>query len=201
MRARGLVAAVAAVTCVAGCTSDFDDEPPRSAPVVITADDASTMKDGRDYDVVATLPAKVDGRKAHYFGVSPDGLVFGETYAEDPKAKPSVGPGDMGVSARSNVILLDPESRKVTRVSDGDARARRTAVSGVDVDEKWVTWLEIEAIDGSDWTLYSYERSTGTERRLGTHRDAKWQDNSVGPGGAAGDRWRSRRAVDDRLRR
>ncbi len=35
------------------------------------------MKEGRDYDVVATLPAKIDGAEAYYDGVSPDGMVFG----------------------------------------------------------------------------------------------------------------------------
>jgi hypothetical protein len=182
---RGLVMGVVAVLCLAGCSSSVHDSPGDSptAKATIAVDDAYAMKEGRDYDVVATLPARIHGDRTRYFGVSPDGLVFGETYAEDPKAEPPVGPGDMGFSTRSNVILLDPASGKVTQVSDGNARAHRAGVSGIDVNDEWVTWLEIDAMEGSGWTLYSYDRSTGTERKLGTHRDADWQDNSVGPEG------------------
>ncbi|MDX6231385.1 MAG: hypothetical protein QOH68_336 [Nocardioidaceae bacterium] len=129
------------------------------------------MKEGRDYDVVATLPARIDGAEVYYDGVSPDGMVFGSTHVEDPDA-PEVFPGGLAITFRSSVILLDPGSGKVMQISDGNARPRRTAVSGIDVNEDWVTWLESEDAEGGSWKLYSYDRSTKTERRLGSSKDA-----------------------------
>lgn len=141
------------------------------------------MKEGRDYDVLATLPAKIDGRQTRYVGATSDGKVFGETMAEDPEAEPPIGPGAMGFTTRSNVFLLDTALGKVTDVSDGDSRHTRSGISGIDADDEWVTWLEIESIDGGGWTLYSYELSTGTERKLATDREAVRRDSTVGPEG------------------
>lgn len=187
MRVRRFVIGLAAAMCLAGCTSG-SDEPPKAKPTksTISADDASAMKEGRDYDVVATLPAKIRGLRPWYFGVSPDGIVYGATFAEDPDAEQNVGPGGMRITTRSNVILVDPGSGKVTRVSDGHTRSRPNGIQGIDVNEDWVTWLEV--LDGAGkaeqpWRLYSYDRSTGTERLLGSGalKGDIGMDNRAGP--------------------
>lgn len=139
------------------------------------------MKEGRDYDVVATLPAKLKGVETYYDGVSPDGMVYGATFVEDPEA-PEVFPGGQAITSRSSVILLDPGSGKVTRISDGNSRARRTAVGGIDVNEDWVTWYEAEDRGGASWKLYSYDRSTGIERKLGSDKDAIEGDTGLWAG-------------------
>jgi hypothetical protein len=165
--------ALAAVVCVSGCTTGSDS--PKVTPTTksVSADKASTMKEGRDYDLVATLPAKIQGVQPRYLGVSPDDMVFGDIFIEDPDAEPPIGPGGTALTGRSSVFLLDPESGKVTEVLDGAVRKEPSGVTGMDADDEWVVWLE--SLEGGfssgRWTLYSYERGTGKIRKLGAYDD------------------------------
>src|SRR4051812_15039684 len=120
MRTRSLPLAGLMVLALAGCTSSGTTPglaPERTArstvaPVVVA--DAPTMKEGRDYDVVADLPATIDGVDVHLHGTTPDGMVTGDT------AEPTgADAGSMALETYSRAILLDLGTGKVTKMSNG----------------------------------------------------------------------------------
>lgn len=174
MRMRELVIGVAVALCLASCTSS-SDEAPKAKPTksTILAEEASAMHEGRDYDVVATLPAKIRGIQPRYMGVSPDGIVYGEIFVEDPDAEQPIGPGSTLLTGRSTLFLLDPASARITEVLDGSTRKNPTGVTGMDADDDWVVWLESPdgGFGSGRWTLYSYERATEKTHTLGAYDD------------------------------
>lgn len=174
MRMRELVIGLVAVLVLSGCSSGSDGAPKeKPTQSTISADDASAMKEGRDYEVVATLPAKIRGIQPRYMGVSPDGMVYGEIFVEDPEAEQPVGPGSTLLTGRSTLFLLDPASGKVTEVLDGSTRKDPSGVTGMDADAEWVVWLESAegGMSSGRWTLYSYERDSRKIRQLGAYDD------------------------------
>ena len=174
MRIRRLVIGIAAVMCLSGCTSSSDDPPKaKPTPITITADDASAMKEGRDYDVVATLPGKIQGVEPRYVGVAPDGIVYGRVYIEGPDAEEPKAIGGNALTGHSDVFLLDPRSGKITEVLDGAIRRKPMGVTGMDADDDWVVWLESPdgGFGSGSWKLYSYERGTEKIREIGSYAD------------------------------
>lgn len=180
MRRACLASGALLLTVVSACGGDPEPASTQpTSPSVVALGEALPMQEGRDYDVVATLPASIDGAKVFYRGVSSDGEVFGSTTREDPEARQPVGPGSTLVTTRGDVVLLDPGSGEVTWVSDGDRRSQPTVVDGIDVNDEWVAWVELHDAFGEEWTVYSYSRATGRERRIGSDEDAVEGDATV----------------------
>ncbi|WP_332642354.1 hypothetical protein [Aeromicrobium sp.] len=144
--------------------------------------DALTMKVGRDFDVITTLPKRINGQVAYYQGVSPDGIVYGSTAEEDPEADQPLGGGSTLITTRDDVFLFNPQTGKVTSISDGASRSQQVAVRGIDVNDEWVTWIEVQEAYNARWTLHSYDRSTGKERRLGSQKDGVEGDTGIADG-------------------
>jgi hypothetical protein len=182
-RMRRLVLVLCTVCFVAtGCSSDPEATPRRSsstpAPVATVAPtDAEKLEEGKDYEVVTTLPGGVDGHQVVWFGVDDGGAAYGEIIVPFPKANP----GSMALSSYAQPILMSPEG-ELTRMTPVRDSGPPSQMTGADADDRWVTWLESASgsIGAGMWSLYSYERSTGTVRQLGSYRDRKaWKDSGL----------------------
>ncbi|MRJ77935.1 hypothetical protein GEV29_15440 [Aeromicrobium sp. SMF47] len=157
---------------VAGCASGIEDPAPRTASPrtrVIAAQSAAALKDGRDVELVATLPASIDGNRTFWLGADARGTVYGEIVV--PAAK--VAPGSMAeVDSYSQPVLIDLAG-KVTHLTPPRTSGTTTQMTGADADDEWVTWLESASVQAGsgEWTLYSYERATQKLRVLGSYED------------------------------
>lgn len=183
-RMRRVVLALCALSLVAaGCSSDPEaagSEPspvPSATHATVAPASAAKLAEGEDYDVVTTLPGGIDGDQVLWFGADDEGTAYGEIIVPFPKANP----GSMALSSRAQPVLMstDGELTRMTPVRDSGPPSQLT---GADADARWVTWLESASgqIGAGLWTLYSYERSTGTVRQLGSYRDKRaWRDSGL----------------------
>jgi hypothetical protein len=172
---------VAAVLCalvfvVAGCASAPETATSRPSatpsatatetPVAPTS--AKKLTEGKDYEVVGTLPAQIDGSSTYWRGVDAEGMAYGDISVIDPK----VDPGSMALNFYTQPVLIDPAG-KLTRMAPVRDSGTRTQMTGADADARWVTWLESASsqVGSGQWTLFSYERATGKLRQLGSWKD------------------------------
>jgi hypothetical protein len=168
---------------LAGCSSDPQQRPASvlttstSTPAApedstITPTSASKLVEGRDYDDVAALPAQIDGSQAYWFGVDAQGTAYGEIMVPDPKADP----GSMALDSFMQPVMVDTAG-ELTRMTPVRNSGIRTQMTGADADDRWVTWLESASgqVGAGRWTLFSYERSSGTLHELGS-----WEDEVAG---------------------
>lgn len=170
-----LLALGAAALLLTGCSSDAH-ESPRSAPTtattttpIIAPTSASELVEGKDYDVVATLPAQIDSSRVLWSGVDAAGTAFGGIAVTDPDADHSrMGP----VGSYAQPVLMSPAGELIRMTPLRDS-GTTTQMLGGDVNDDWVTWLESADtnIGMGSWTLYSYERSTKKLRLLASYRD------------------------------
>ena len=181
-RMRPVVLALAALSLlVAGCSSDpgttstrstpSTPSTPAASPVRATIDpaSASSLVEGKDYDVVATLPATIDGSPVQWSGVDGTGTAFGGIAVADPAHEE----GSMGaIGSYAQPVLMSPDGT-LTRMTPVRDTGRTTQMLGGDANADWVTWFESAdtSIGMSSWTLYSYERSTKKLRTIATYRD------------------------------
>ncbi len=131
---------------------------------------ATALREGTDFDVVGELPGMVDGSPTYWSAADSEGSVFGQIMVPDPKADP----GSMGeVGYYAQPVLLDPASKKLTRLTPVRDSGRTMQITGADVDDTWVTWLEsaVAHVGSGQWKLYSYERSTKKVRLLGSYQE------------------------------
>lgn len=168
-----LLAVLAALLLVAGCTSSPDEKPtpkpssPATTAAPIDPVKATVLKVGSDLPIVADLPEKVGKESASFIGFTSSNVLFGQLYVRDKDAKDDKG--NMGsVTTQSHPMLYNRNSRSITRLDDGLVRPSKTQVLGmasVEADTVWVESPEAFVADG-DITLYSYDRTSGFRRAL-----------------------------------
>ncbi|MET0819611.1 MAG: hypothetical protein ABWY58_01490 [Aeromicrobium sp.] len=173
-----LIALASAALLLAGCSSD-SDEPAASAPPSASAApttpattapaSATPLVEGEDYDVVAALPATIEGSPVQWSGVDAGGTAFGGIDVPDPAYEQ----GRMGpVDSYAQPVLMTPTGQ-LTRMTPVRDSGVTTQMLGGDANDDWVTWFESAdtSIGMGSWTLYSYERSTKTLRTIATYED------------------------------
>jgi hypothetical protein len=166
----------AAALLLAGCTSDPTEPSPSPRPTTPAAS-ATPLAEGEDYDVVATLPAEIDGSPAQWSGVDAAGTAFGGIAVTDLGYEQGrMGPVDS--YAQPVLMSADGELTRMTPVRDSGVT---TQMLGGDANADWVTWFESAdtSIGTGSWRLYSYERSTKRLRRLATYKDDVVRDGNV----------------------
>ena len=176
-----MLALTATTLLLTGCSSDPGDPAPAASPSASAAPttpptppttapaSATPLVDGKDYDVVATLPATIDGSPVQWSGVDGSGTAFGGISVPDPDYEE----GQMGaVGSYAQPVLMSPEGR-LTRMTPVRQSGVTTQMLGGDANDDWVTWLESADtnIGAGSWTLYSYERSTKKLRTIATYKD------------------------------
>ncbi|MET1036641.1 MAG: hypothetical protein ABW075_00115 [Aeromicrobium sp.] len=141
---------------------------PSTAGAIAATTSAEKMVEGKDFAVVGTLPAEIDGDKTYWFGTDAQGTAYGEITVPDPTADP----GSMALDSFVQPVLLDTAG-ELTRMTPVRDSGTRTQMTGADADERWVTWLESASgqVGAGRWTLFSYERSTGALHELGSWKD------------------------------
>jgi hypothetical protein len=174
-RMRTTLPALAAVALLlAGCASDPSEpatsaRPSASAAATTAPASATPLVDSKDYDVVATLPAAIDGSPVQWSGVDGNGTAFGGIEVPDPNYEE----GQMGaVGSYAQPVLMSPDGQ-LTRMTPVRRSGVTTQMLGGDANDDWVTWLESAdtSIGSGTWTLYSYERSTKKLRTIATYKD------------------------------
>jgi hypothetical protein len=175
-----LLALTAAAVLLAGCSSTPSATPasvPRTSATTATPapeatiapDSATPLVEGKDYDVVTTLPAQIDGSPTRWSGVDAAGTAYGDIAVPDPDAdRSSMGP--VGSWAQPVLMNRDGGLTRMTPVRDSGVT---TQMLGGDANDDWVTWFESADtnVGSGSWTLFSYERSTKKLRRLATYED------------------------------
>jgi hypothetical protein len=172
-RMRTVLALTCAALLLASCSSD-PDEPAASAPPATSATpttpaSATPLVEGKDYDVVASLPAEIDGSPVRWSGVDGAGTAFGGINVPDPDYERD----RMGaVGSYAQPVLMSPGGQ-LTRMTPVRSSGVTTQMLGGDADDDWVTWFESAStsIGMGGWTLYSYERSTKKLRTIATYED------------------------------
>jgi hypothetical protein len=182
MRATFLTLTAAALL-LAGCASDpgkpamattASATPTHQATVAPST--ATPLVEGEDYDVVATLPATIDGSPTQWSGVDAGGTAYGGIAVPDPDAERD----RMGsVGSYAQPVLMSPAGR-LTRMTPVRRSGVATQMLGGDANDDWVTWFESAdtSIGMGSWSLYSYERSTKKLRRLATYEDDVVRDGN-----------------------
>jgi hypothetical protein len=180
-----LLALAGAALLLAGCASDPSEpatsvRPPASAapttPSTTAPASATPLVEGADYDVVATLPATIDGSPVQWSGVDGSGTAFGGIEVPDPDYQE----GQMGsVGSYSQPVLMSLDGR-LTHMTPVRRSGVTTQMLGGDANDDWVTWFESAdtSIGTGSWSLYSYERSTKKLRLLATHEDDVVRDGN-----------------------
>lgn len=171
--------AVLLVLAVLGCSTLGDRSHPASVQLTRST---PLMKAGSDYKVEATLPLEADGKHYLYYGLTEDGLAFGQEHQADA----------VGELAPRNAVVTDPATGTVTRLSDGSTRPEPTRFTGMAYASGHVVWVETPSdnAESGDWVMYSYDLESSREREIARAPGVPVSDRHPGiPGGTVPRIW------------
>lgn len=158
---RKLVIGVAAVLCVAACTSGSDEpskaEPTKDAVQKIDPANATTLKLGEDLEVVAKLPRKMGDQQAFFQGFTSDGKLLGTVSLPETPANDGIVGG--ALTSQTHPVLYDVATKKFT-ILDSRKRERNTQLPSIVSSGDYVVWMETPETTASSSTvaIYSYDR-------------------------------------------
>jgi len=145
-----------------GCSGSAPGGPPgASDPTQIigpsAVEHAPALEEGKDYEVVSRLPAKVGDRITNWRGLVSESEAFGHLTirSTDPERDPS------------SIVLMNTNTRRLKTIEELPAG---TQLIGMDFSKDYVVWTETTSFSANSepWTLRSYDRRTESVRTLTT---------------------------------
>ena len=129
---------------------------------------ATKLKFGDTLDVVAELPKTFNGDQVLFSAFVEDNVVVGSAMPAEDEAAPAV--------EQSHPVMYDLDTKSFTVLDDRD-RPAPTQVVDVSGDENTVIWAELVGMNvgTSEFTLYSYDRTTRKVATLGEFNDPDGQ--------------------------
>lgn len=175
MRMRGVALGLLVALTIAGCSSDPDENPrPKTENAVRSIDvrKAVPLKVGTDLKVLAELPRRHGKRDVYYTGFTDDGKILGSMAEPEPPSNKIPSP----TTTQGYPFIYDLDTEKFTILDEAD----RPEVSGAGElvsSGDTIAWMEGQgnAIDTSEFTVRSFDRTTGAVRDLAMFDDPEGQ--------------------------
>lgn len=177
-----VVGGLATAVLVAGCTASDHDDPKRTGPtptsaknVTIVMDDSTpSLKEGRDYSIVASWPQVIDRRFVGY-QASVDKRHAIAVLSDYDAVDPSVEPDPSG----QRIVEVDTQTGKLRSLARQHGTANRPRdIIDVAVSGDHVVWTESESttLELLPWDIYSLDLRSHKERHLASSRDFDVKD-------------------------
>ncbi len=111
------------------------------------------MVEGKNFDGLATSPMTVGGQTVGLVGLADDHTAYGTV-------------GNPVGGGPSKPVIVDLRAKTATPLMPDDKNARADHMAA---SKDWIVWIDGGPVDRvKAWSMYSYERSSGTVRLIGS---------------------------------